>query len=110
MEELLQSFFSNEYAFPYFTSYKTDDCVLGAEAIEETLLEISNAHLQTIGSTILCTSFTATKLEVYTMDAVKVGEATFENGEAMVKVNKTPATYLYIVTYPDGRRESVSFA
>ena len=40
------------------------------------------------------------------MDAVKVGEATFENGEAMVKVNKTPATYLYIVTYPDGRRES----
>jgi hypothetical protein len=46
------------------------------------------------------------KLEVYTMDAIKVGEAGFANGEASVKVGKVPATYLYIVTYPDGRRES----
>ena len=55
---------------------------------------------------LTCTSPHATKLEVYTLDAIKVGEATFANGEASVKVNKTPATYLYIVTYPDGRRES----
>ena len=48
----------------------------------------------------------ATKLEVYTMDAIKVGESAFANGEAMVKVNKAPSTYLYIVTYPDGHRES----
>ena len=40
------------------------------------------------------------------MDAVKVGEADFANGEATVKVDKVPATYLYIVTNPDGRRES----
>jgi hypothetical protein len=40
------------------------------------------------------------------MDAIKVGETSFINGEAVVKVNKIPATYLYIVTYPDGRRES----
>ena len=63
-------------------------------------------HIQIDGSTILCTSPTAVKLEIYTMDAVKVGEAAFANGEASVKVKKTPATYLYIVTYPDGRRES----
>ena len=55
---------------------------------------------------ITCTSPTAVKFEVFTIDAVKVGEASFINGEAMVKVNKTPAIYLYIVTYPDGRRES----
>ena len=55
---------------------------------------------------LTCTSPHATKLEVYTLDAIKVGESAFTNGEAMVKVNKTPATYLYIVTYPDGRRES----
>ena len=57
-------------------------------------------------SIIFCSSTTATKLEIYTMDAVKVGEAAFTNGEATVKVGKTPATYLYIVTYPNGRRES----
>jgi hypothetical protein len=49
---------------------------------------------------------TAVKLEVYTMDAIKVGEAAFSNGETTVKVDKIPATYLYIVTYSDGRRES----
>ena len=59
-----------------------------------------------IGSTITCTSPTATKLEIYTMDAVKVGEAAFASGEATVKVSKIPATYLYIVTYPNGKRES----
>ena len=40
------------------------------------------------------------------MDAIKVGEASFTNGQTVVKVGKTPAMYLYIVTYPDGRRES----
>ena len=63
-------------------------------------------NIYAIGSSLLCTSPTAVKMEVYTMDAIKVGESTFANGEAAVKVNKTPATYLYIVTYPDGRRES----
>ena len=48
----------------------------------------------------------ATKLEIYTMDAIKVGEAAFSNGQAVVKVGKNPAMYLYIVTYPDGHRES----
>ena len=64
------------------------------------------AQVHPIGQTLLCTSPTAVKLEVYTMDAIKVGEAGFANGEALVKVGKAPATYLYIVTYPDGRRES----
>ena len=57
-------------------------------------------------STILCTAPDAVKMKVYTMDAVKVGEARFTHGQAEVKVSNTPATYLYIVTYPDGRRES----
>ena len=78
----------------------------GAEAIEYVIKEQESAQVHPIGQTILCTSPTATKLEVYTMDAVKVGEADFANGEATVKVDKVPATYLYIVTNPDGRRES----
>ena len=57
-------------------------------------------------STFHCTAPNAAKLEVYTMDAVKVGEARFVNGEATVKVGSTPALYLYVVTYPDGHRES----
>ena len=65
-----------------------------------------NTHILINASSLLCTSPNATKLEVYTMDAVKVGEANFANGEAKVKVDKTPATYLYIVTYPNGSRES----
>ena len=64
------------------------------------------AQVHPIGQTLLCTSPTAVKLEVYTMDAIKVGEAAFTSGEASVKVGKAPATYLCIVTYPDGRRES----
>ena len=59
-----------------------------------------------VSSTLLCTSPTAAKLEVYTLDAVKVGEAIFANGEAKVQVSKTHAAYLYIVTYSDGHRES----
>ena len=46
------------------------------------------------------------KLEISTLDAVRVGEARFTNGEATVTVDKVPATYLYAVSYPDGRRES----
>ena len=40
------------------------------------------------------------------MDAIKVGEARFVDGEATVKVGEAPVIYLYIVTYPDGSRES----
>ena len=69
-------------------------------------LSKESLHIKAIGSTLLCTSPNATKLEVYTMDAVKLGEANFANGEATVKVDKIPATYLYIVTYPNGSRES----
>ena len=79
---------------------------MGADAIENVIKEQESAQVLPIGQTLLCTSSTAVKLEVYTMDAIKVGEAAFANGEATVKVGKIPATYLYIVTYPDGRRES----
>ena len=88
------------------TAFKADDCALGADAIKQIIKEQESAQVHPIGQTLLCTSPTAIKLEVYTMDAIKVGEAGFENGEASVKVDKVPATYLYIVTYPDGRRES----
>lgn len=66
--------------------------------------------VRSIGETICCTAPNATKVEVYTMDAVKVGEAAFANGEATVATGKTPATYLYIITFPDGRRESGKIA
>ena len=92
-------------AFSNLTSYKADDCALGTNAVKEISIW-EKANIQVVASTITCTSPTATKLEVYTMDAVKVGEAAFASGEATVKVGKTPATYLYIVTYPNGRRES----
>ena len=87
------------------TSYKADDCALGANAIEKTLTQ-RNATIHIFGSSLVCTSPNATTLEIYTMDAVKISEARFTNGEATVTVGKVPATYLYIVTYPDGRRES----
>lgn len=91
------------------TAFKTNDCALEEYSwltIEENTIKKPYAQVHTIGQTLLCTSPTAVKLEVYTMDAVKVGEADFANGEATVKVGKVPATYLYIVTNPDGRRES----
>ena len=89
----------------HYDHFKEDDCALNPSQIDE-MVDVSPFIIQAIGSTITCTSSTATKLEIYTMDAVKVGEATFASGEATVKVGKTPATYLYIVTYPNGRRES----
>ncbi len=67
---------------------------------------VTKTRVQTANSKLLCTAPDAVKMEVYTMDAVKVGEARFTHGQAEVKVSNTPATYLYIVTYPDGRRES----
>ena len=66
----------------------------------------SSFKIKILGSTLHCTAPDALKLEVYTMDAVKVGESQFVNGNAAVKVGNTPALYLYILTYPDGRRES----
>ena len=63
-------------------------------------------HFHLTNSSITCTSPSAIQLEIYTPDAVKVGQSSFHNGEAVVKVDRVPATYLYIVTYPDGRRES----
>jgi len=66
----------------------------------------SSFKINILGSIIHCTAPNAAKLEVYTMDAVKVGEARFVNGEATVRVGCTPALYLYVVTYPDGHRES----
>ena len=77
----------------------------GMHAVGKVRME-RNVQVRTMGTSLLCTSPTAVRLEVYTLDAVKVGEATFSNGEAKVQVSKTPATYLYIVTYPDGHRES----
>ena len=66
----------------------------------------SSFKINILGSTLHCTAPDAIKLEVYTMDAVKVGEARFVGGKASVKVANTSTVYLYIVTYPDGRRES----
>ncbi len=56
--------------------------------------------------TFRCASPTATLLEVYTPTGIKVGEATFQNGEAVVKVGETShlSLYLYVVIYPDGTR------
>ena len=72
----------------------------------EYILKQSAVTIRAIGQTLFCTSPTAVKIEVYTMDAIKVGEAAFISGEATVKVDKVPTTCLYIVTYPNGRRES----
>lgn len=69
-------------------------------------VQTSPIQLQPVGNTLRCIAPTAVKMEVYTMDATKVGEASFVNNEATVTVGKAPATYLCIVTYPDGRRES----
>ena len=92
--------------FSFSIAFQDNDCALNPNAIKEIIKQNSSAQINITASTILCTSPDAVKMEVYTMDAVKVGEARFTHGQAEVKVNNTPATYLYIVTYPDGRRES----
>ena len=97
----------NPFQSSEYDRFNPDDCALDSiTSVSIGTINEQAIHLQVNGSTLFCTSPNAVKLDVYTMDAVKVGEASFINGEAVVKVNKTPATYLYIVTYPDGRRES----
>ena len=68
--------------------------------------ETRGKNVRFLGQFLHCTAPGAVKLEVYTMDALKVGEAAFVNGEAAIKVGTTPALYLYVVNYPDGHRES----
>lgn len=89
----------------YYDHFKEDDCALNPSNIGE-VADVSPFIIQANNGVVSCTSPTATKLEVYTMDAVKVGESAFANGEASVKVSRAPATYLYIVTYSNGQRES----
>lgn len=78
----------------------------GSSRIENPEMANKRCHLQTVNNTLTCTSTDASLLEVYTPDGVKVGQSAFQNGEAVVTVSKVPTTYLYIVTYPDRRRES----
>lgn len=94
---------ANAYSYDFF---REDDCALSAPAKSATVFHFTPASVQTVGSVISCISHRAVKLEVYTLDAMKVGETSFTNVEAAIKVDKAPAAYLYIVTYPDGRRES----
>ena len=88
-----------------FDHFKEDDCSLNPSKINGMTFG-GPIYIQAHNSKISCTAPDAVKLEVYTMDAIKVGEARFVDGKAAVKVGQTPAIYLYIVTYPDGRRES----
>ena len=88
-----------------YDHFKEDDCALNPSKIGE-MADVSPFIIQANNGVVSCTSPTAVKLEIYTMDAVKVGEAAFISSKATVKVDKVPATYLYIVTYPNGRRES----
>ncbi len=97
----------------YIVKYETIDypkevliLTSSSSAIECAPSEEKTGNISVTGSAILCTSPDAVKLEVYTMDAVKVGETLFANGSATVKVSKAPTMYLYIVTYRDGRRKS----
>ena len=88
----------------HYDHFKDDDCALPSNIGK--VADVSPFIIQANGGVISCSSSTATMFEIYTMDAVKVGESPLVNGETTVKVDKTPATYLYIVTYPDGSRES----
>ena len=100
---------AGDYIVKYETIYNPKEVLVltsSPSTIGDTPSMRRGVNMSVNGATFLCTSPTAIKLEVYTMDAIKVGEAAFANGEATVKVSKVPATYLYIVTYPDGRRES----
>lgn len=100
---------AGDYIVKYETIYNPKEVQVltsSPSTIGDTPSMRRGANMSVNGATFLCTSPTAVKLEVYTMDAIKVGEAAFANGGATVKVRKTPATYLYIVTYSDGRRES----
>ncbi|MBQ8593694.1 MAG: hypothetical protein IJ467_05300 [Bacteroidaceae bacterium] len=74
--------------------------------IETSGTTMAKCRILALGSSLTFTSPTATRVELYTPDAVKVGEATFAGGEAVLEAPHTPAAYLYIVTYPDGHRES----
>ncbi len=78
----------------------------GSTQIKTTNYSPLKLHIGYPDNTLTCTAPNAVKLEVYTTEAMKVGETEFTNGTATVKVGKVPAAYLYIVTYPDGRRES----
>ena len=97
------------YRMPLNTSahekFKEDDCSLNPSKIKGMTFG-SPIYIQAHNSKISCTAPNAVKLEVYTMDAIKVGDARFVDGKATEKVSEAPAIYLYIVTYPDGRRES----
>jgi len=89
---------------PMFSEYSGKEQIL--KASPSTIDRIPKVNFFVNGSTLTFTYPNAVKVEVYTLDAVKVGEARFTNGEVTMTVDKIPATYLYIVTYPDGRRES----
>ena len=88
-----------------YDDFMEDDCTI-PNKIGDLIKEKNLAIIHTTSSSLFCTAPDAVKLEVYTMDAIKVGEARFVDGKAAVKVGEAPAMYLYIVTYPDGRRES----
>ena len=59
---------------------------------------------------LLCYAKEPVLFEVYDTQAVKVGESTFTNGEAVIHIEKSSNIYLYTVLYPDGQRTSGKIA
>ena len=83
------------------------DQFITISSIDVNQSESASTKIELDGEILRCTSPTATLLEVYTSTGIKVGEAAFQNGEAVVKVgSNVPSLYLYVVTYPDGTRSS----
>ncbi|MBQ8606864.1 MAG: hypothetical protein IJ417_01545, partial [Bacteroidaceae bacterium] len=82
------------------------DQFITISSIDVNQSESAYTRVELDGEILRCTSPTATLLEVYTPTGIKVGEATFQNGEAVVEVseNSLPSLYLYVVIYPDGTR------
>lgn len=75
-------------------------------AARENASDKQDVSIRQVGQEILCTDAGGVRLELYTSDAMKVGEASFQDGRATVPIPPVSATYLYVVTYPGGRQAS----
>lgn len=110
-EVKIPGFKSGNYNVVMYTSrYDNQGIDLGSRAclVNNSIVfpSVKRMEMRAEGDIISCTSSDAVMIEVYTMEAAKVGEATFRNGGAAVKIAGTPGTYLYVVTYDDESRTS----
>ena len=69
-------------------------------------LNSQETEIKMVGTTLTCTAPGAQLLQLYTLDSKLVEQTSFTNNQANIALPQSSSTYIYLIIYSDGERES----